>query len=125
MAAYYHLLAPFEISIQDEPKLVNKFNEQYCDDFKFKNSKRVERFSPPLPSGNRLDFSFDQKTYALDDNTIRMEFLDFCKVFFEEWEHLYSTKFKGVFPAYNPFGTRLGVDVGKSEALTRYSPVGK
>jgi hypothetical protein len=102
MAAYYHLLVPFEISIQDEPKLVSKFNEQYGDDFKFKNSKRVERFSPPLRSGDRLDFSFDQKTYALDDNIIRMEFLDFCKVFFEEWERLYSTKFKGVFPAYTP-----------------------
>ncbi|MFM7152768.1 MAG: hypothetical protein ACKOZV_01435 [Bacteroidota bacterium] len=102
MAAFYHLLTPFEISIQDEPTLVSKFGEMYGNDFKFKGSKRVERFSPPLKSGGRLDFSFDQKTYALDENIIRMEFLDFCKVFFEEWESLYSAKFKGIFPACMP-----------------------
>ena len=96
MAAYYHLLAPFELSIQDEPTLVSKFEEKYGDDFKFKNSKRVECFSPILPSGGRLGFSFYQKTYTLDENIIRMEFLNFCKVFFDEWESLYSAKFKVV-----------------------------
>ena len=53
MAAYYHLLVPIEISIQDEPTLVSKFEETYGDDFKLKNRKRVESFSPPLPSGAR------------------------------------------------------------------------
>lgn len=40
MAAYYHLLTPFEISIQDEPALVSKFDEMYGNDFKFKSSKK-------------------------------------------------------------------------------------
>jgi hypothetical protein len=102
MAAFYHLLTPFEISIEDKPTLISKFDEMYGGDFKFKENKRVERFSPPLPDGSRLDFSFDQITYALDENIIRMEFLDFCKVFYDEWKSLYSTKFKNIFPAYIP-----------------------
>lgn len=123
MAAYYHLLVPIEISIQDEPTLVSKFEETYGDDFKLKNRKRVESFSPPLPSGARLDFSFDQKTYALDENIIRMEFLDFSTVFFEEWESLYSTKFKGIFPAYMPSELNLESMVAKVKHLLDIHPL--
>jgi hypothetical protein len=107
MGAFYHLLTPFQISIQDEPSLVSMFEEAYGSDFKFESSKRIERFSPPLPSGDRLDFSFDQKTYVLDENIIRKEFVDFAKVFYEEWRSLYSSKFKGVFPAYLPPETEM------------------
>lgn len=123
MAAYYHLLTPFEISIQDEPTLVSKFEEMYSNDFKFKSSKRVERFSPPLPNGSRLDFSFDQKTYTLDENIIRMEFLDFCKVFFDEWESLYSTKFKGIFHTYMPSEFKLDSMVVEVKHLLDIHPL--
>ncbi|HMQ49443.1 MAG TPA: hypothetical protein PKA00_18255 [Saprospiraceae bacterium] len=123
MAAYYHILTPLEISIQDEPTLVSKFDEMYGNDFKFKSSKRVERFSPPLLNGKRLDFSFDQKTYAMDENIIRMEFLDFCKVFFDEWKSLYSAKFKGIFPAYLPSEFELESIVVKVKRLLDSHPL--
>lgn len=102
MAAYYHILTPFQISIADTPELVNAFEAHYGRDFKLKKSRRVEHFSPPLPDGRRLDFSYDEKIFALDDKVVRGEFSDFCKVFFEAWQTLYESKFKGKFPAYLP-----------------------
>ncbi|MFM8486271.1 MAG: hypothetical protein ACKOCH_08035, partial [Bacteroidota bacterium] len=123
MGAHYHLLTPFEISIEDEPTLMSTFDEMYGHDFKFKGSERVERFSRPLPSGSRLDFSFDQKTYALDENIIRMEFLDFCKVFFDEWESLYSAKFEGIFPTYIPSKLELDSIVVEVKRLLDTHPL--
>lgn len=123
MAAFYHLLTPFEISIKDDPALVQQFDERYGADFKFKTSNRIERFSPPLPDGNRLDFSFDQKTYHLDEHIIRKEFVDFCSVFFEEWKNLYSTKFKGVFPVYLPSELELETIILEVKRLLDIHPL--
>ncbi len=83
----------------------------------------MERFSPSLPGGGRLDFSFDQRTYALDENIIRMEFSDLCKVFFDEWKSLYSAKFKGVFPAYTPSELELESMVVKVKRLLDTHPL--
>ena len=99
MAAYYHILVPFEISIQADLKLEQELADLYGNDFTLKNSKHIERFSPELPSGKRLDWSYDEKTYALSEDIFRKEFVAFSRVLFEEWRSLYESKFKGKFYA--------------------------
>ena len=65
MAAYYHILTPFQISIEDNPKLEKQFLDIYGQDFILEATNRIERFSPKLPNGERLDFSYTEKIYVL------------------------------------------------------------
>ena len=97
MAAYYHILLPFEISIQDDANLEKQLLELYGSHFSLTSNQRIERFSPPLPSGQRLDWSYNEKTYALPEDIIRNEFPSFTRILFEEWRNLYEAKFKGKF----------------------------
>lgn len=123
MAAYYHILAPFEISIQDSPALEKQFLDIYGNDFILKSSKRIERFSPELPSGGRLDFSYDEKTYALPEAIIQKEFVAFARILFEEWRDLYESKFKGKFYATQMTPEDLEAQITKVDTLLKQYPL--
>ena len=117
MAAYYHVLAPFEITIQDSPELEKQFIGIYGNDFILKSNNRIERFSPELPNGQRLDWSYNEKTYALPEERIRNEFLAFARILFEEWRNLYESKFKGKFYATQMTAKDLESQISKVYAL--------
>ncbi|MFM9950461.1 MAG: hypothetical protein ACKV1O_21170 [Saprospiraceae bacterium] len=123
MAAYYHLLAPFEISIQADLKLEKQFADLYGDDFTLKDSKRIERFSPKLLNGERLDWSYEEKTYALPDDTFRNEFVAFARILFEEWRNLYESKFKGKFHATQMPPKELESQISKVKSLLDRYPL--
>ena len=123
MAAYYHILSPFEISIEENPKLEKQFMSIYGNDFIFKNTQRIEQFSPKLPNGERLDFSYTEKTYILPDEVIRKEFSDFCQVFYEEWHNLYESKFKGKFYATQMTENELASQVSQVDSLIKQYPL--
>ena len=94
MGAYYHILAPFRISIKEDAQLEKDFQEKYGQDFVFEGKKHIEHFSPALPDGTRLDFSYTEKTYRLPREPIMAEFEEFLTLFYTEWEALYSKRFK-------------------------------
>lgn len=100
MGAHHYILTPFEIEIKDTQKLEKQLLNLYGSDFVFKSTKRVERFSPELPDGTRLDFSYQQKTYSLPEEIVRKEFSDFAHVFFQEWKNVYEGKFRDKFYAH-------------------------
>jgi hypothetical protein len=99
MAAYYHILAPFEISIDSDSKLKKQVLDAYGLDFFLESTERIERFSPLLPNGKRLDFSYNKETYTLKEEIVRSEFAPFAALFFDEWSKLYTKTFKTKFYA--------------------------
>ena len=123
MAAYYHILAPFEIAIQENEELEKQFDEMYGQDFVFNRVERIERFSPELPSGRRLNFSYNEKTFVLSDGIIRREFLAFSRLFFEEWRNLYETKFKGKFAATQLEPEDLELQLSEVKSLIDRNPL--
>jgi hypothetical protein len=100
MGAHHYVLSPFQIAIKDSKTLENQLLKIYGNDFILKSTKRIERFSPELPDGTRLDFSYTQKEYAMPDEIVRKEFSDFAHIFFEEWKNIYEVKFKDKFYAH-------------------------
>jgi hypothetical protein len=123
MAAYYHILVPFEVSIQDSPELEKQFVGIYGDDFIWKSDKHIERFSPELPNGKRLDWSYDEKTYVLPDEIVRNEFVAFTRVLFEEWRNLYELKFKGKFYATQMNIQDLELQIAQVQSLLERYPL--
>lgn len=123
MAAYYHILTPFEISIEDSPVLEKQLVDIYGSDFILKSTKRIERFSPKLPNGQRLDWSYNEKTFALPDKVVRKEFSNFAKVLFEEWRNLYESKFKGKFYASQMTTEELASQISKVNSLIKKYPL--
>ena len=123
MAAYYHILTPFEISIEDHPELENQFISTFGDDFILKSTNWIERFSPLLPNGQRLDWSYHEKTFALPDKVVQQEFSNFAYVFFEEWRNLYEAKFKGKFYATQMTAEELKLQVSKVNSLLSQYPL--
>jgi hypothetical protein len=95
MSAYYHLLAPIAISVEDDAHLLKKFKTLYGQDFVHESTERIENFSPLLPNGTRLDFSYTEQTFVLPETLINAEFEAFATVFYTEWQDLYNKKFKG------------------------------
>lgn len=95
MGAYYHILAPFRISIEDDVQLQKDFEAKYGQDFVLESTERIERFSPLLPDGTRLDFSYTEKTYTLPRKPIMAEIEAFLPVFYTEWRQLYEQRFQG------------------------------
>jgi hypothetical protein len=119
MAAYYHILAPFEISIDNDSKLQKQVLDAYGLDFKLKSTERIERFSPLLPNGKRLDFSYTEETYTLDEAAIRHEFAPFATLFFDEWSQLYTTKFKKKFYATQIDPKELAIQITNVDVLLK------
>lgn len=99
MGAYHHILTPFQISIKDNAALEKQLLSLFGEDFSLQSTNYIERFSPELPNGSRLDWSYQEKTFALSDEIVRKEFAAFCRVLFEEWKNICETKFKGKFYA--------------------------
>jgi hypothetical protein len=123
MAAYYHILTPFEISIEDNPALEKQFLAIYGHDFILSSTHRIEQFSPKLPNGERLDFSYNEKTYVLPDKIVRKEFSSFCQVFFEEWRNLYESKFKGKFYATQMSVEEMASQISQANSLIKKYPL--
>ncbi len=123
MAAYYHILAPFEISIQDSLELEEQFISIYGNDFILKSNNHIEHFSPELPNGQRLDWSYNEKTYALPEDLVRKEFVAFARVLFEEWRNLYESKFKGKFHATQLTAKDLESQISNVNSLLERYPL--
>lgn len=123
MAAYYHILVPFEISIQDSPELEKQFVDIYGKDFILKSTNHIKRFSPELPNGQRLDWSYHEKTYALPEKIVRNEFEAFSRILFEAWRNLYESKFKGKFYATQMTAKDLESQISKVNALLGQYPL--
>jgi hypothetical protein len=123
MAAYYHILAPFDISIDNASKLKKQVLDTYGLDFFLKSTERIERFSPLLPNGKRLDFSYTEETYALKMETVRNEFAPFATIFFDEWSKLYTTKFKKKFYATQIDTTELMTQITNVDLLLKKHPL--
>jgi hypothetical protein len=123
MAAYYHILSPFEIAIERDSKLKKKVTDAYGLDFSLKSTERIERFSPLLPNGERLDFSYTEDTYALVTDIVRIEFATFAAIFFEEWSKLYNTKFKEKFYATQIKTDELASQIAQVDLLLKKHPL--
>jgi hypothetical protein len=123
MAAYYHILTPFRISIDSDLKLKKQVLDAYGSDFFLQSTKRIERFSPLLPNGERLDFSYTQETYALKVETIRNEFVPFATLFFDEWSKLYTTTFKKKFYATQIDPKELMAQITNVDLLLKKHPL--
>ena len=123
MAAFYHILSPFRISIQDDPELEQQFAGLYGDDFILESSERVERFSPALPDGTSLDWSYDEKTYVLPDAVFRREFPAFVSVFYAEWRELYKSRFKDEFDAIQLTDAGLETYISGVKSLLEQHPL--
>jgi|GEM_PF-1816412 len=123
MAAYYHILVPFEISIQDNPELEKQFVDIYGGDFLLKSNNHIKHFSPELPNGQRLDWSYNEKTFALPDEIVRNEFVAFARILFEAWRNLYESKFKGKFYATQMTTKDLESQIFKVNALMEQYPL--
>ena len=95
MSAYYHILLPVAISVEDDAALIATFKAKYGDDFVHESTERIENFSPLLPNGTRLDFSYTEQTFVLPETLIQAEFEAFATAFYTEWQDLYNQKFKG------------------------------
>ena len=123
MGAYYHVQSPFQISIEDNPKLEKQFLEIYGNDFILESTNRIEQFSPKLPNGERLDFSYNEKTYVLPNKVVRKEFSNFCEVLYEEWRNLYESKFKGKFYATQMSVEEMASQVSQANSLIKKYPL--
>ena len=123
MAAYYHILTPFQISIEDNPKLEKQFLDIYGQDFILETTNRVEQFSPKLPNGERLDFSYTEKTYVLSEDIVMTEFAPFAAIFFNEWSKLYATKFKKKFYATQIETKELMTQITNVDLLLKKHPL--
>ena len=123
MAAYYHILTPFQISIEDNPKLEKQFLDIYGQDFILEATNRIERFSPKLPNGERLDFSYTEKIYVLPEEIVKTEFAPFAAIFFNEWSKLYTTKFKKKFYATQIETNDLTSQIAHVDLLLKEHPL--
>ncbi len=123
MAAYYHILSPFEIAIEDNAELEKQFLERYGQDFTLQATNWIERFSPKLPDGTRLDFSYTKKTYQLSTEMVRKEFSAFAQIFFETWQQLYESKFKGKFAATQLTPAQLTTQINDANTLIHQYPL--
>jgi hypothetical protein len=123
MAAYYHILSSFEIAIEDNAELEKQFLEQYGQDFTLQATNWIERFSPKLPDGTRLDFSYTEKTYQLSTEMVRKEFSAFAQIFFETWQQLYQSKFKGKFAATQLTPAQLTTQINDANTLIHQYPL--
>lgn len=90
MAAYWHILLPLEIAIEDQAAMRSVFEKSYKQDFQFVKELEYQKVLVLAQSSEEVVFQRKERHFSLSRELLKEEFLPFYRFMMYEFRQMFE-----------------------------------